>query len=393
MKCFREEAITRGWWLKRGGPAQQPPPTHLLLTGGRLAVPDDSHGNFLNVYTNAVLRGEAVSVVEMKTAIFRLFFDVDASFDDPEEARGLLDAFQTINALVAEFWVQEELPRLVVCGAPPKLQDNGMYKVGFHLVWPRIYVNSPIALTFRELVIERFPEASWEAVLDPCVFKANGLRMLYSYKNAEARVYAPVAIMGPDGVSALQDLTAQEKRAFIHEVSVRAPDEQLTPCTNGADKMSDRPHSHLVGGAPVVGRSVKLDVFVEVLPAVQAALQEVYRTQRFTGVFTTATTVYLKSSSRFCHNVGREHCTSTVYFEVTRQGVAQRCYCRKDDRGCDVFRGACLPLPAGVLDAFLGTGDEPPAVVTTMPARRGTAADLKSLLARNKPAGVVKKRR
>jgi len=51
-------------------------------------------------------------------------------------------------------------------------------------------------------------------------------------------------------------------------------------------------------------------------------------------------------------NVGREHNTSTIYVQVTKQGVSIRCYCRKEEYQCANYKSSPTPLPREILQVF-----------------------------------------
>lgn len=398
MKSFRDEMMSRGWWMRAGA---QTPATHLLLDGGRLCVPDDHAGTFLNMYFNAVLRKERVAVVELKTPIFRLFFDIDARV--ATDATDLTPTLQCIYAAVHEFWAISGAVRMLVCAAPPKPQDDGT-KLGFHVVFPTVYVNAPIALAFRDVLLKALDDAcpdtclnTWADAIDPCVFKANGLRALYSSKGPnEDRAYVPWGHVETSGTEPLHKniervgtLTAPDKRVWVHECSLRVFNATLTPCVGGHDTIADQPDVHRAGGV-IVGRSVALDAYAEWLPKVQGALPAMYATQRFVGVFKTDTAVMLRSSSRYCQHVGREHRTSTVYFCISRRGVCQKCYCRKDDSGCALFSSQQYPLADEVITAFVPDAlackvlPEQEFVARKLPSKKRTTNSLDALLSRSR---------
>lgn len=410
MPTFKDELSIRGWMQRSGGGMHgNPPPfTHLFLDGGRAAVPDDMHGVFLNLYTNAILRGERVYAVETKTANFKLFFDIDARYDgDPETARHeLLDMVRTMNTMVEKFWNVSETPKAVICEAPIKRSkdpEDTTFKVGFHVHWPEIITNSPIALAFRAHVIDTLKDStqltsinSLEDILDSCVFKANGLRLVFSGKIDEYRAYVPIAVMShAEGFQEIPPtLTADQKRDMVHTTSIRVYGLQLTPCRNGIDKLADEAkfaHSRHRAGA-----QLKLSEFATFLPQLKALLPVVYDTQVFTGVFKTEHALMFKSSSRYCHNVKREHRTSTVYFVVTRRGIAQRCYCRKEEIGCVDFCSEWLHVPVEILDSLLppeSTDDDSKDAVHVMPSKKKSGVqNLHSILSRCKPAAVNKKK-
>ena len=410
MKSFREEMVSRGWWLRAGA---QTPATHLLLDGGRLCVPDDHAGTFLNVYFNAILRQERVSVVELKTPIFRLFFDIDARvLSERADATAFTPVFECIYATVHEFWAIHGGARMLVCAAPPKVQDETT-KLGFHVVFPTVYVNAPIALAFRDVLIKALDDKclgvcvnGWADAIDPCVFKANGLRALYSTKGPnESRVYVPWGVIESAGdpadpplpaIGRVGSLTTPDKRVWVHECSLRVFHATLTPCVGGHDTIADQPGVHRAGGE-VIGRSVALDAYAEWLPKVQDALPAVYATQRFVGVFKTETAVMLRSSSRFCQNVGREHRTSTVYFCITRRGVCQKCYCRKDDHGCAGYASKQYPLGDDVITAFVPDAlkckvlPDEEIVARKMPSKKRSTGSLDALLSRSRFLQPVQK--
>jgi hypothetical protein len=396
MGTFKDELSAKGWMLRAGSTREQPPATHLFLDQGRAAVPDDMAGVFLNSYTNALLRGETVCCVELKTTIFKMFFDVDALVARAEDAEILYEAFELLNRAAAQFWILPETPRLVVCSAPPKNHPDGI-KYGFHLVWPTVYVNAPIALAFRSHAIELLQDAcaslvnSWQDILDACVFKSNGLRMPYSDKGIEGRPYLPTHRADANGPHVIESISVIEKRAFIHELSLRTFDQPLTPCRNGIEQLADEA-AYAIGKNRGQGSSVRLEAFADILPAVQAALPACYETQRFVGAFRMEHAVMLRSSSRFCQCVDREHRTSTVYFCITRRGVNQRCYCRKEE-ACTTYSSEWYTLPDQVIEAFIPPQTDVQEDVHTMPSKKKESlSDLHLIFMKSRPAVKLKKK-
>jgi len=390
---LKDDIEARGWLLKPHR-EQQPPPTHLFLDGGRAAVPDEFAGTFLNMYTRSVLKGEKVYAVELKTALFKLFMDVDAQFARKEDADDMYSFFVSLDALAATFFPGHQR-RVIVCAAPPKTNNDGTIKLGFHLHWPGVVTNSPIALAFRAHALEELKQCpgtlnSLEDVLDACVFKANGLRMVYSGKVDEYRAYTPVAEILEGVVEVVQpDLNAAERRQYVHDLSLRTFGDPLTPCANGIDRLAD--DAVFAHAKHRAGTSVRLEAYADVLPILHALLPSVYETQHFTGCFRTEHAMMFKSSSRFCQHVDREHRTSNVYFAVTRRGLAQRCYCRKDDRGCVEFCSVWIPVPEAVINELFPAAEPDDRSVHCMPSKK-SKADLKSILQRSRPVLKKKKR-
>jgi Herpesviridae UL52/UL70 DNA primase len=399
MKPFRDIMKERSWWV--ASTSRDIAATHLLLDGGKLCVPELENGQFLNVYFACLLSGQRLSVVELRSTIFPFFVDVDARVKDTTIG---IDAFHMVFRCIynaaASFWVvKEDALTLIVAKADFKKEDSGLIKRGFHLHFPTVYVNAPIALAFREELVKELDQCcaglcseSWAEVIDSAVYKSSGLRLLYSCKGKDSRPYSPAFLYknNDEVIEIPAALSAIERRGYVHQCSIRLLCEaELTRCKAGLDNLADHPLVHKAVGS-VVGTSLPLTAFEEFLPMVQAALPGVYASQKFVGIFKTEHAVYLRSSSRFCQNVMREHRTSTVYFSITRRGLTQRCYCRKDDHGCDVFQSELYSLPEAVVEAFLGCSPDSECCTRALPSKKKASA-LNDLLSKSRFTHVRKR--
>jgi hypothetical protein len=402
---------------------------------GKLCVPDTQAGLFLNVYfTAAVVRGEAISVVEQKSPVFRLFFDLDIRLPDTADHGMVIRRLSTSiwKFVSRDFFILESTgtsmsettsstdstrDRMIVCTAPLKTERPGVVKAGCHLVFPSIYVNSPIALKCRDgllHVIESLyasipqstsaqsvtqsvhdsdddvcdatpvtPLNSWRDVIDDSVYRGSGLRMIWSHKGRhEARAYVPVYTV--DSVSGVTDVECDSlttKREYVHDCSIRTTTGVLTPCRGGEHQIADDLNGHMMGGTSVSGRSQSIEIYSDAVHDIELALPSVYKGIRFLKAFTTPNTVYLKTNSRYCLNVRREHRTSTIYVAVTRHGMMVRCYSRKDEYHCSDFASPIIPLPDRVLRVFFP--DDIPYTETirdprfeSIKKRRGSSTDI-----------------
>jgi hypothetical protein len=361
MRNFKEQMKDRGWWGVRNDASNQPArvATHLCLDGGKLCVPDEHSGTFLNVYFNAILRGETPSVVEVRTRVFKMFLDIDARVYNEDE--DFEEVLACISTKARGFW-PTSASEMIVCTAPVKRQGE-WFKRGFHVYFPAIYVTTHIALAFRDaLLLDLHQHHSkgpctntWEEAIDPAVYKSSGLRMLYSGKGPkEQRQYTPLVIFQLDGTRERlgENLPAGRKRELLISCSIRTfGEERPTSCV--ADSLQENARDHKIGAAAVLGKSTTLEAYAKTLPEVQAALPSIYTDQKFTGVFKTDHAVMLRSSSRYCMNVQREHATSTVYFCVTRRGICQKCYCRKEGYGCDTYASEYFELEPRIIASLV----------------------------------------
>lgn len=412
---FRQDIKDRHWLVRGDGQT-----THLLMDGtGKLCVPDTQAGLFLNLYfAAAVVRGESISVVEQKSPIFRLFFDLDIRLPEGTDTGDSIKhlSISIWKFVTREFFILESTgdtttasasassttesgddvrDRMIVCTAPLKIESPGTVKAGCHIVFPYIYVNSPIALKCRDALLREIqslyasiPEStsaqsvshpidsdggsddestscwsngrrtqplnSWSDVVDDSVYKGSGLRLVWSHKGrSEARAYVPSFEM--TSVAGMTEAVCESlavKREYVHLCSIRTTVGTLTPCRDGAHQIADPLNGHMERGTIVSGRSHSIDMYIDAIPEVERALPSVYHGIRFVKAFVTPGTVYLKTNSRYCLNVKREHRTSTIYIAVTRHGMMVRCYSRKEEYCCAEFASPIIPLPTQALRVF-----------------------------------------
>lgn len=174
--------------------------THYRMDGGKLAIDPILMDEFLKQYANALDRGESLSVVERRTDIYKMHFDLDVLDHAPWTEADIHQTLQEIRVAMAECFLPEmaaQLLRAVVLLAPPK-QVNDMWKTGIHVIYPDLQVDSAMGLTLRKVAVMRLnklqrrlePLNSWDDVLDRSVHVANGLRMVGSVKMSKCSLCA-----------------------------------------------------------------------------------------------------------------------------------------------------------------------------------------------------------
>ena len=338
------------------------PTTHLVLTGGKLRVSDGSHTDFLHAFANAVARGDRPSIVERRTEVFRLFFDLDLHVGDQMTvARGsqLLDGcILSISAMTREWFVAPS--NAIVLRKTVDAPD----KIGVHLVFETIYVTASTALAFRDYVVARLteavPDVAWAELVDPAVFKGSGLRLPWAAKRDGTSWYVPSArvvvkdsgdaadadaVMTP--VTAAVGMTAADIRDWVCRTCIRAPTEDPSPVLQ-----DHAPIGGVSKGSSCTTTAVSLrDVELTDLP-----IPEMYRPHTATSMHRVGDhALVVRSSSKKCANKAyAEHRSSNVYFVVLKRGIAyQRCYCRKDPVGDDIPCSAFASAPWLVPDAVI----------------------------------------
>lgn len=377
-------------------------PTHLLLDGGKARVPDESAGAFLSAYAIAVVQRVRLCVVELRTPVFRLFLDLDVKI----AADALLD-FDDVTLVLqrcAAAVFEVDAPRVVVCVTDQSQTADGSIKQGRHLVWTDVWATTASALAFRVACVDALEAAlpgactkPWATVVDACVFTSNGLRMPFSAKGrGGASVYTPLRVW--EGEQPVEDVGelggVAAVRRWVRELSIRAIGAEETAVREGVEVPRDAAPEGLCG------TTKSLREYGAVLPALDDALPPQYAGQRFTGLIKADNCYLLRSSSRYCANLGRAHNSCGVYWILTLKGIRQGCYCRCDSLDgrkygyCRDFKGETYRVPDEVLLAFFGVAAPKPDDFKLPSAKTLGTDSLADLLGRSRPAlGGGKRRR
>lgn len=344
-------------WLRRNNvklPSFEPATkaTHYSMKGGpygRIQVPDRLASDFLRQLGESLMKGEAMHWAEKRTPVFKLFVDIDLKIDV---------SIYEVTSVLQEV-VQRKFPSLqphaIACW--PRVNNNGVFeppeyqerkkedgsvevvfKNGCHITWTNIFVDTPTALGMRLAWIKRCKECindeiDWGQILDACVYTTNGLRMIGCYKGDQrSPVYVPFQEMIGDEEKKLTGNYLQDAVEFVRKTSIRLqPDVGLTPTRviKDEDYSNCKKRKHPAG--PVTMAHPDQEV---VLDAMRAVLPRVWKDSK---IYITKQSKYkgmpswlVSSTSRFCLNVGREHNSSKVYFDVTPEYMRQRCYSDKD---------------------------------------------------------------
>lgn len=386
FRTFKEVLQSRGWTAARGDGKQC---THLLMDRGRVHVPLDHEAQFLNEYTNAVVRDLRPAVVELRTPVFKLFmdFDICVSRDDVD----LDPLWAVVQAAAVEFF-DTSSHELIICTAPPKRKDDGAIKRGYHIYWPAIYVKDCHALAFRDHLIPKLRDAfrddaetfvnSWEEIVDKAVYMGSGLRMPWSRKSPkEERAYVPSAVCD-DVTFELTPVPQPIKgvaavREWVHRLSIRTdgtvkatpvreefhveePEETAGGRYRGRGGGGARGVQEYVAALPKLLEALPDEYFVEF-----GGRENVHPESFFKASLASPYSVMLRSACHFCRNIGRCHKSNNVYFVVSRGGITQRCY---DVESCRYFETDILhALEDEVINVFL------PAHATAPPVANAAA--------------------
>ena len=393
--------------------------SHLLLDKGVLCVPESSNDDFIHEYSRGVLMGGRPScIVEYKPRVFRMFYDLDIVTKDIHMAK-LMSAgdFQEnvknimhiiCIATVFLFDVARSSATICISNVPKKKGDE--IKVGIHITFDNIFVTSPTALHIREkllelLNVEENPFAnSWEQIVDSAVFKGSGMRLPWAAKHDDLkRVYVPRVEYLLDS----EESDIIETKLFPDEIikslsSVKDVISKTCLRARGVLTKLRNPEIDIECSSPTNSGNfshASLREYSSAIGEIERLIPPQYE-GKVTGVIKADHVYMFRHSSRYCENVARNHKTSNTYFLVSKAGMRQCCYSRKEeDVGqkycrCSDFRGEYIKLPPSLTEELFPDEDEkknlPPPPTPSSSMEHFLSLD--SIIARAQKKPVAKKK-
>ena len=357
--------------------------SHLLLDKGVLCVPESSNDDFIHEYSRGVLMGGRPScIVEYKPRVFRMFYDLDIVTKDIHMAK-LMSAgdFQEnvknimhiiCIATVFLFDVARSSATICISNVPKKKGDE--IKVGIHITFDNIFVTSPTALHIREkllelLNVEENPFAnSWEQIVDSAVFKGSGMRLPWAAKHDDLkRVYVPRVEYLLDS----EESDIIETKLFPDEIikslsSVKDVISKTCLRARGVLTKLRNPDIDIECSSPTNSGNfshASLKEYSSAIGEIERLIPPQYE-GKVTGVIKADHVYMFRHSSQYCENVARNHKSSNTYFLVSKAGMRQCCYSRKEeDVGqkycrCSDFRGEYIKLPPSLIEELFPDEDE-----------------------------------
>ena len=344
---FREWCQSNGLFNKRNL-------SHVLMDGGVLSVPFDKLDAFYKTYIEAVRRGETVFVVEQKTEMYNFFIDIDYKDDDELD----LDQVQLITKVICDKVSTFGGSKCVISIQEPRLRE-GLYKSGVHMNWPGFVVNQENAINLRGHVVDILSKVygskPWSKFIDNSVYgdlksktKGSGFRLPWSHKKSKHEacngkgcggcdhtgkitegMYLPVLLYNrQEGVGPLklpgkfEKLDGTISLELLNMVTIR------TVVKETIDNVKA-----VTGKAPftkaVMDKEVVSNELTAILETFVRQNLEGQKDSRITKVFKKSETeYYISTYSKYCENLGREHGSNHIWFNVKDGVISQKCFCK-----------------------------------------------------------------
>ena len=393
--------------------------SHLLLDKGVLCVPESSNDDFIHEYSRGVLMGGRPScIVEYKPRVFRMFYDLDIVTKDIQMAKMMsVGDFQgnvknimhiICIATVFLFDVARSSATICISNVPKKKGDE--IKVGVHITFDNIFVTSPTALHIREkllelLRVEENPFSNpWEQIVDSAVFKGSGMRLPWAAKHDDLkRVYIPhMEYLLDSAESDIIETKLHPDDIIKSLVAVKEVISKTCLRAKGVLTKLRNPEIDIECSSPTNSGNfshASLREYSSTIGEIERLIPSQYE-GKVTGVIKAEHVYMFRHSSRYCENVGRNHKSSNTYFLVSKAGMRQCCYSRKEeDVGqkycrCSDFRGEYIKLPASLTEELFPDEDDkknlPPPPMPSSSIEHFLSLD--SMIARAQKKPVAKKK-
>lgn len=361
---------------------ETPVPSHLLYNGykgGKIYLPRSKEYEFLCQYANELSKRTKLYYVETRPRTFKFMIDIDISDNHYWSVEEISKLTMIIQKTVYAFF---ETNQVVVCCISPIKIKNDEIHTGIHLIWPNLFIMSDTALCIRRGIIQKLKESvfklskTWEDIIDETIYTRNGYRMIGSDKistmktpkdsGSKKKVKVPenrpldllfVMDSYPDYLlnENYYNRLRKDTKALVLETSIRYVIDACLDqgmCINKFplwledDILQRKAPNRGIGGTVASGKDhLIIEEFIhKKLPSVYSN-QIVKAVTRYPDG-----NLLIKTNSRFCMNLGREHNSCGIYFFACPDGIYQKCLCpcnKLDGRKnglCMDYSSECFPF-------------------------------------------------
>lgn len=371
-------------WLEKCGylekTLQIKNPTHLLLDGGKVYLPENMEKEFLENYSEELRKKSKLYYVETRSKVFKYMIDLDIGDDHYWTNLEIIDIVKFVNEIINQFY--DSKFTVICCTAPPKNKGK-LIGTGIHLIWPKLFVTTEIAIMFRNAILEKINnddpsikfakrdlniQNSWEDAFDGVIYTRNGYRMVGSDKLnpktrvPENRLYKPLYAIDGNSLERKEYIDRLNNDPFflMLETSIRyIPETFRKVYPNGMKpkKIPDWASDNIKN--PIKRENVKISLdsggeqYAVIEYFIRKQIPEYSREKKLIRDIRENPdgSLYVSSDSKYCMNIGKEHNSCGIYFHITREGVFQKCFCPCDNlRGrkhgyCKDYTSECYKIP------------------------------------------------
>ena len=344
-------------WCRKNGYNHARNLSHVLMDGGVLSIPFDKLRDFYEVYIKSVHLGEKVFVVEQKTPTYNFFMDIDYK----DEVALSFEQVESICQVICDKVATFRDTRCLVTVSEPKPKD-GKVKTGIHLNWENFVVNQEGSIQLMYHVISTlekiYPSQNWTKIIDSSVYgslgtKGSGFRLPWSHKKTVHSTckgsgcsecdngkitegeYLPFYMYsGGNLVWIEQGITMD----LLLLATVRTQDEVFTVVPELVVVCQPIRKRH---EGDFTATETKNEIHdSELLCRLETFIRksmEGNEDTRVLSVFKFKSVHLVKTTSRYCENIRRNHNSNHVKIVIDGGNIYQKCFCR-----CETTEGRRL---------------------------------------------------
>ena len=341
--------------------------THYSMEGFKLNLSDD-YDTFQELYAKNIKCKNCL--VEKKTDFFRFFVDFDVLSESIVDEEPYLKCIQDV---IYNIYNIKDLK--CISTVPDKnveiVRENKTFiKQGFHFHWPELIVDVETAIKIRSNIlvniktifgkVEHF-DNDWEKIIDKCVYKKNGLRLIGSDKCTiadntrvyEDRVYILKNVYIDNNYNKeLVDYYTNNTLALVKDTSIRSDMSEITKYINLNEYEEEE---RQVSNSELVSISKKSLEYSEIEKffknhATGYNVEDLGNISKVRGK-----DMYLiYTKSKYCQNKQGFHKNNHIYFKLTPTGLCQKCLSQNTGLHgcCRDYQSSYVPLSTCIVTAL-----------------------------------------
>jgi hypothetical protein len=341
--------------------------THYSMEGFKLNLSDD-YDTFQELYSKNIKSKNCL--VEKKTEFFRFFIDFDVLSEIIVDEEPYLKCIQEV---IYNIYNIKDLK--CISTVPNKnieiVKENKKFiKQGFHFHWPDLIVDVETAIKIRSNIlvsiktifgkVEHF-DNDWEKIIDKCVYRKNGLRLIGSDKCTvadstrvyEDRVYILKNVyIDKNSNKELVDYYTDNILALIKDTSIRSDKTEITKYVNLTEYEEEE---NLISKSELSPISKNSLVYSEIKKffknhATGYNVEDLGNISKVNGK-----DMYLiYTRSKYCQNKQGFHTNNHIYFKLTPTGLCQKCLSQNTGHHgcCRDYQSSHVPLSMSVISAL-----------------------------------------
>ena len=323
--------------------------SHVLMDGGILSIPCDKLREFYEVYIQSVKAHEKVFVVEQKTETYNFFMDVDYKDDEMLEVEQVKNICQIICDKVNTF----HGAKCLISVGEPKPKD-GQIKTGIHLNWPGLVVNQAGAIQLMYHVVHTlekiYSAKDWTKIIDSSVYgsmgtKGSGFRLPWSHKKTQHSECKGVGCSKCDGGKFIEgeylpvftysnghtEITTQEiTMEKLFDSTVRTSETVVTEIPELVilcQPIKKKFHEGDFTNTELKNEIINTELLVQLETFIKKNMEGNEDT-RVLQIFKLKDVYLLKTTSRYCENIKRNHNSNHIKLIINNKGhIFQKCFC------------------------------------------------------------------